>query len=84
MTSVSVSNHDASHKHGDTMRCWVSVASLMKTGNEILFPSRQRTCELIRTGDYLSLLQRLYPELERWQVEFDHAKRILLPPYSSR
>ncbi|KAF3490882.1 uncharacterized protein GIQ15_00399 [Arthroderma uncinatum] len=74
LTSVSVSHHDTSTKHGDTIRCWVGVASLMKRGNELLFPSRERTREIVKTGEYLAVLRVLNPLLREWQKEFDRAK----------
>ncbi|KAI2345857.1 zinc finger transcriptional activator [Ophidiomyces ophidiicola] len=74
LTNVSVTDHDATMKHGDTIRCWVGVASLMKRGNELLFPSREETRDIIKNGDYLSVLQSLNPLLEDWQREFDRAK----------
>ncbi|EEP79880.1 predicted protein [Uncinocarpus reesii 1704] len=74
LTNVSVTDHDASVKHGDTIRCWVGVASLMKRGNELLFPSRDRTRDIIKSGEYLSVLRMLKPLLHDWQREFDRAK----------
>ncbi|KAM5433511.1 zinc finger transcriptional activator [Microsporum ferrugineum] len=69
-----VSHHDTGIKHGDTIRCWVGVASLMKRGNELLFPSRERTREIVKTGEYLAVLRVLNPLLREWQKEFDRAK----------
>ncbi|QSS57949.1 C6 transcription factor [Histoplasma capsulatum] len=74
LTSVSVSHHEASLKHGDTIRCWIGVASLMKRGNELLFTSRERTKEMVRSGEYLAILRILNPLLREWQMEFDRAK----------
>ncbi|KAI5287072.1 hypothetical protein KEM54_006267, partial [Ascosphaera aggregata] len=74
LTSVSLMDHDGSRNHGDTIRCWVTVASLMKRGNEFLFQSRERTREIIRTGEYLRFLQMLNPLLTEWQKEFERAK----------
>ncbi|KMU90576.1 hypothetical protein CIHG_08292 [Coccidioides immitis H538.4] len=56
LTNVSVTDHDASVKHGDTIRCWVGVASLMKRGNELLYPSRERTRDIINSGEYIAVL----------------------------
>lgn len=78
LTSVSVSHHEASLKHGDTIRCWIGVASLMKRGNELLFTSRERTKEMVRSGEYLAILRILNPLLREWQMEFDRAKRKLI------
>lgn len=64
----------ASVNHGDTIRCWVGVASLMKRGNELLFPSREKTRELIDSGEYLAVLRKVNPMLWEWQKEFDRAK----------
>ncbi|EAS28605.3 uncharacterized protein CIMG_09809 [Coccidioides immitis RS] len=74
LTNVSVTDHDASVKHGDTIRCWVGVASLMKRGNELLFPSRERTRDIINSGEYIAVLRMLNPLLQDWQREFDRAK----------
>lgn len=74
LTSVSLMDHDGSRNHGDTIRCWVTVASLMKRGNEFLFQSRERTREIIKTGEYLRFLQMLNPLLTEWQHDFERAK----------
>ncbi|KKZ68804.1 hypothetical protein EMCG_05603 [[Emmonsia] crescens] len=74
LTSVSVTHHEASMKHGDTIRCWIGVASLMKRGNELLFTSREKTREMVRSGEYLAILRVLNPLLRDWQMEFDRAK----------
>ncbi|ODH14675.1 hypothetical protein ACO22_06533 [Paracoccidioides brasiliensis] len=74
LTSVSVTPHEASRKHGDTIRCWIGVASLMKRGNELLFTSREKTKEIVRSGEYLGILRVLNPLLREWQIEFDRAK----------
>ena len=72
---MSMTEQDADINHGDTIRCWVGVAYLMKKGNELLFPSRGRTRELINTGQYLSILQKLNPMLREWEKDFDKAQR---------
>lgn len=46
----------------------------MKRGNELLFPSRERTREIVKTGEYLAVLRVLNPLLREWQKEFDRAK----------
>ncbi|WEW56978.1 zinc finger transcriptional activator [Emydomyces testavorans] len=74
LTNVSVTDHDASVKHGNTIRCWVGVASLMKRGNELLFPSREKTRDIIQSGEYLAYLRMLNPLLQDWQREFERAK----------
>ncbi|KAI5307369.1 proline dehydrogenase [Ascosphaera pollenicola] len=74
LTSVSLMNHEGSRNHGDTIRCWVTVASLMKRGNEFLFQSRERTREIIRSGEYLRFLEMLNPLLTEWQRDFERAK----------
>jgi len=43
----------------------------MKTTNTKLFPSKERTRELIKTGEYLSLLQQHQPILTLWKNDFD-------------
>ncbi|KAK2788420.1 hypothetical protein FQN51_002913 [Onygenales sp. PD_10] len=74
LTSVSVTGHETSAKNGDTIRCWIGVASLMKRGNELLFTSREKTREIVKSGEYLGFLRILNPLLREWQMDFDRAK----------
>ncbi|KAI5300982.1 hypothetical protein KEM55_003406, partial [Ascosphaera atra] len=74
LTSVSLMENEGSRNHGDTIRCWVTVASLMKRGNEFLFQSREKTRDIIRSGEYLKVLEMLNPLLSDWQRDFERAK----------
>lgn len=50
---------------------WMDITILMKRGNELLFPSRDQTREIIRSGRYLGLLETFQPLLRDWRSEFD-------------
>lgn len=54
-----------------TQRCWVEITSLMQITNERLFPSKARTRELIRSGEYLDHLKDFQPLLRRWLDDFE-------------
>ena len=43
----------------------------MKATNSKLFPSKEKTRELIRSGEYISLLQQHQPILRFWKNKFD-------------
>ena len=43
----------------------------MKATNSKLFPSKEKTRELIRTGEYLSVLEQHQPVLRFWKDQFD-------------
>ncbi len=43
----------------------------MKSTNTKLFPSKERTRELIKSGEYISLLQQHQPILRLWKNNFD-------------
>ncbi|KAI9683933.1 MAG: hypothetical protein M1829_004268 [Trizodia sp. TS-e1964] len=58
--------------------CWMEIATLMKSGNELLFCSRAHTREIIRTGRYVILLEHFRPLLKRWREEFD---KLNVPEY---
>lgn len=72
---MSVTHHDTSLNNSDTIRCWVGIAALMKRGNEVLFPSRDRTREIIMSGEYIRVLRDVNPLLYEWKQDFDKAKR---------
>lgn len=44
----------------------------MKITNTKLFPSKERTRELIKSGEYLSLLEQHQPILTLWKSDFDN------------
>lgn len=58
----------------DTTECWFRVATLMKQANELLFKSHGHTNEIIKTGEYLNILQTFRPLLQDFAVGFDQAK----------
>ena len=58
----------------DTTECWYRVATLMKQANELLFTSHHHTNEIIRTGEYLNILQTFQPLLHDFAVKFDQTR----------
>lgn len=52
-------------------QCWAEITSVMKATNSKLFPSKDKTRELIRTGEYLSVLEQHQPVLRFWKNQFD-------------
>lgn len=58
-----------------TQRCWAEITSLMQITNERLFPSKARTRELIRSGEYLDHLKDFQPLLRGWLDNFEVLKR---------
>jgi hypothetical protein len=50
---------------------WLRLASLVKINNEELYANRQQTREIIKTGKYKELLQRIKPALVQWRREFE-------------
>ncbi|KAI9833251.1 MAG: hypothetical protein M1826_000164 [Phylliscum demangeonii] len=55
----------------DVLHSWLELTSLMRSGNELFFLSRNHTRELIRSGRYTSLLEHFQPRLKGWRTEFD-------------
>ena len=58
----------------DTTRCWAGVATLLKKGIDLLFPSQSHTNEIVKNGEYVKWLQHLQPFLQDWEKIFDNAK----------
>lgn len=50
---------------------WLSLARLVKMGNEELYANRHQTREIIRDGRYKALLQKINPLLTKWRQEAD-------------
>ncbi|KZF26948.1 hypothetical protein L228DRAFT_235952 [Xylona heveae TC161] len=50
--------------------CWIELASLMQTGNEMLFSSVEHTRNIIRNGQYVERLEYFQPRLQAWRNEF--------------
>ncbi|KAH0558434.1 hypothetical protein GP486_004913 [Trichoglossum hirsutum] len=71
----------------DTMTAWIELTTLLKSGNELLFPSRKQTRELIRSGKYVAMLEHFQPLLRSWRNDFDklnipsHMRHILIIEY---
>lgn len=51
-------------------RSWTELASIMKVLNDKLFCSKQRTTELIKSEEYIEILEQLRPILSSWEKEF--------------
>ncbi|PNS18924.1 hypothetical protein CAC42_6019 [Sphaceloma murrayae] len=68
--------HNAKNPKDVVIHLWLKIASIMKTGNEELFPNRDATRDIIRTGRYKDLLRGLYPQLTSWRQTMDNARDI--------
>ena len=55
--------------------CWIEVTTLMRKGNELLFPTRDHTRDLIRTGRYTDLLEHFQPLLKDCRRDLDRLNR---------
>ncbi|KAI9786393.1 MAG: hypothetical protein M1839_006853 [Geoglossum umbratile] len=55
----------------DIMAAWIELTTLLKSGNELLFPSRKQTRELIRSGRYVGMLEHFQPLLRSWRHDFE-------------
>lgn len=58
-----------------TQTCWAEITSLMQITNERLFPSKARTRELIRSGEYIDHLKDFQPLLRGWLDNFEVLER---------
>ncbi|KAJ5555839.1 hypothetical protein N7535_008270 [Penicillium sp. DV-2018c] len=61
-------------KVDDTTECWMRVATITKTSNELLFVSPTFTSEILRNGQYLPIVQGLEPIVNESIAQFDRAK----------
>jgi hypothetical protein len=52
---------------------WVDLAKQMERGNKILFPNREVTRDIIRSGEYSTLLVQFLPQLKAWKDGFDRS-----------
>jgi hypothetical protein len=57
----------------DTGRCWVSIASCLKKGHELLFSTPKQTSDIINKREYDPLLRILQKLLDDWRRDFDTA-----------
>jgi hypothetical protein len=55
----------------DIMAAWIELTTLLKSGNELLFPSRKQTRELIRSSRYVGMLEHFQPLLRAWRHDFE-------------
>ncbi|TIA11416.1 hypothetical protein D6C80_07512 [Aureobasidium pullulans] len=55
---------------------WLRLATLVKINNEELYANRQQTRDIIKTGKYRELLQRIKPSLVQWRREFEAYRNI--------
>lgn len=51
--------------------CWMEIASLMFKINEVLFPTKEHTRDLVRTGQYRDSIDNFNPNLRDWKARFD-------------
>ncbi|KIX94591.1 uncharacterized protein Z520_09637 [Fonsecaea multimorphosa CBS 102226] len=58
----------------NTTECWVRVATLVKRADEALFRSQRYTQKIIRSGQYISVMQSFQPLLQEFIIKFNHAK----------
>lgn len=50
---------------------WQEITAIMKSGNQNMFPRKERTRELTRTGEYRKWIEIYAPLLQEWRDEFD-------------
>lgn len=50
---------------------WVDLTMLMNSSSELLFPSRSITKQIMRSGQYVALLEHFQPLLRNWKNEFE-------------
>ena len=53
-------------------QCWAEITMIMKSTNSKLFPSKEKTRDLIKSGEYLSALEQHQPMLKLWKKGFDN------------
>lgn len=51
--------------------CWMTIANIMKRGNEMMFRNKKHTRDIIRSGRYVELLNYFQPLLKEWRRSFD-------------
>ncbi|KAF2453679.1 hypothetical protein BDY21DRAFT_258620, partial [Lineolata rhizophorae] len=60
-----------------TIRMWTQIALLNELGNQLLFPSKKETRDMIKSGRHMKLLEDFQPKLKQWRKEFDSYSSIL-------
>ena len=51
---------------------WQEITAIMKSANQNMFPRKERTRELTRTGGYRKWIEIYGPMLDEWRKEFDN------------
>ncbi|KAI9678725.1 MAG: hypothetical protein M1817_005782 [Caeruleum heppii] len=69
ISAKDLSSHDA--VDDVILDCWIEITDLMKRGNELLFPTRRVTRDIIRTGRYVELLETFQPLISSWRKKFE-------------
>ncbi|KAA8895872.1 hypothetical protein FN846DRAFT_995140 [Sphaerosporella brunnea] len=70
--------HDADTLQTAVFGSWLDLTLLMSKSSELLFPSRQQTRQIMRSGQYVALLEFFRPRLRAWKESFE-ALRLPLP-----
>ena len=60
---------------GTVLSCWTEITRIMRVTNLRLFPSESQTMDLIRSGEYIGLLQQFQPILRSWWEKFQRLSR---------
>lgn len=53
------------------LSCWIGITSFMSVSNRKVFPSKNGTMNLIRSGEYLGFLHETQPLLQSWWATFE-------------
>lgn len=72
-----------SHDQDILQQSWVEIATIMKCCNATLFGSKEKTTELIRSGEYMGILQQLQPILASWREKFQSLDGNFPPNYDA-
>ena len=59
--------------------CWLHIADIMYWANQEIFPSRDKTRDLVSTGKYIPAIAAFIPRLKKWKEEFDQVAPRLQP-----
>ncbi|KAI2100311.1 zinc finger transcriptional activator, partial [Ophidiomyces ophidiicola] len=76
----------ADHDHGHdldltvdrVLDCWLDISKIMYNSNQVLFPSKEYTTNLIKTGQYRDRIAEFAPSLADFRRKFD---RIPMSPH---
>lgn len=52
-------------------QCWAEITAINKACNANLFSSKEKTCELIKSGGYVAILKQLQPILDAWHRKIE-------------